>query len=492
MNVGALFDLDAATLVRGIGIALGVSLLVAVLQASLVQLIWSVWNLVVICFAVLSRIVLTFVSFLGRLIDEGIDGLAAEGDAASSGSIRRPRPRVGWLIIGPLVYCALMLVFMASDLTVAILIFEAMGLTLGAAVRSSLPIPLDAAMGVVFVALAVFWGIVLFDVLGLTPFEHTWRRLTDVQRRRLARLVLGCLGLTLLAGTAMGLWSQAQLSGGLPAPYQTLLPWAIRASLVALLLCATALSGKPFGSAVTAAFVLGLLLVRAVGWVVLVVLRLVLALLRASIWVPLALVGLVASVAHSLWNWLAGGAAAQRLRIGRLVVPTLGPPGGDDGSPELFGPAGPPRPVSQAELERNKTAVRRLYEELLLEPAARLEEVVALDVVHHDPRAGRVVGIGYLERLAAELRASYTAARIRVDEQVGEGERIVSRFVLSGRLAGQPVVVAGVDLATLRHGKIVERSGVLGTPQAASAADAEAPERAWVGGAYPGARAAEG
>ena len=58
-----------------------------------------------------------------------------------------------------------MFVFMASDLTVAILIFEAMGLTLGGATTSAISfIPLENAMGVVFVALAVFWGIVLFDL----------------------------------------------------------------------------------------------------------------------------------------------------------------------------------------------------------------------------------------------------------------------------------------------------------------------------------------
>ena len=93
-----------------------------------------------------------------------------------------------------------MLVFMASDLTVAMLIFEAMGLTLGTTARSVIPIPLDAAMGVVFVALAVFWGIVLFDLLELTPFSYHLETAGPVARRRLMAVVLACLGVTLAAG----------------------------------------------------------------------------------------------------------------------------------------------------------------------------------------------------------------------------------------------------------------------------------------------------
>lgn len=460
--LSAWLDVDPVWLARLVGIGLGVSLLVAVLQGSLRQAIWSLWHLVATCFAFLARVTLTFVNLLGRLIDEGIDGLAAEG--LEPGAEPRVRPWVGWLIIGPLVYCALMLTFMASDLTVAILIFEAMGLTLGTAVRSSIPIPLDGAMGVVFVALAVFWGIVFFDVLGVTPFEHIWKRLTPVHRRRLVRVVLGCLGVTLLAATAMGLWSQAQLRGGLPEPWQTLLPWFIRASLVALLIGATALSGKPFGSALTAAFVLALLVVRSVAFVVLVILRLMVALLRESMWLPLALVTLVAVIAHSLWNWLAGFDWARRLRIGRLTWPALGRVGGDGETPETF-----LRPAA-ADLERNRSATRRLYADLLLEPTARLEEVVAPEVVHHDVQFGTVVGLWYLQQMAAQLRATYAEARIDVESQIAEGDSVVSRFTLRGLQDGRPVAVPGIDTARLRDGRIVERWGLLGAPHPEQAA----------------------
>lgn len=329
MNALSVLDADPLVVLRVLAAGLAISIGVAVIEGALRQALWSVWHFATTFFAFLARVTLTFVVFLSRLIAEAIDGLAEE---ASGG----PRPWTGWLLVGPLLYCTLMLTFMASDLTVAILIFEAMGLTLGQSARAALPIPLDAAMGVVFVALAMFFGIVFFDVLELTPFSFIWRALQARSRRRLSYAVGACLLGTVVAGMTMGLWSQAQLRGGLPEPWQTVLPWLIRASLVALLIGATALSGKPFGSALTAALVLLLLLVRALAYVLLAVLRLVVAVLRASLHVVLAVLALMAHVGHSLWNWCAGFAWAERLHVQRLAWPELPDPGGDAHSPEAF------------------------------------------------------------------------------------------------------------------------------------------------------------
>ena len=294
-------DLEPLAIVRVIAAALAISLALAFLQSVLRGVIWAVFNVVAAMFAYACRALLTFVNFLGARSAEAIGGLAEEGQYTDT----QPRPWVGWLIIGPAVYCVLMLVFMASDLTVAILIFEAMGLTLGGITPSAISfIPLENAMGVVFVALAVFWGIVLFDLRKVTPFKYIWSSLNDKQRARLVLVVLVCLTLTVVNGLIMGVWSQAQLKGGLSEPWQTVLPWIIRGNLVALLICATAVAGKPFGSAVTALWVVCLLVVRAVTFVVLVALRFILALVRALIHVPLTILALLAFIGHKVWNWL--------------------------------------------------------------------------------------------------------------------------------------------------------------------------------------------
>src|SRR5712692_6150796 len=109
-------DLDPLAIAKVVVVVLVISLLMAVLQSTIRQVIWSLFNFAAAFFAFLCRMLLTFVNFLSAQISQAIAGLSEEGER---------RPWVGWLIIGPLVYCALMLVFMASDLTVAILIFEA-------------------------------------------------------------------------------------------------------------------------------------------------------------------------------------------------------------------------------------------------------------------------------------------------------------------------------------------------------------------------------
>ena len=330
--LSAAAELDPLAIAKVVAMVLAISLLTALVQATLRDLVWSVFNFVTAFFAFLCRIVLTFVNFLKARISEAIDGLSEEGTYRPD----QPKPWVGWFIAGPIVYCVLMLVFMASDLTVAILIFEAMGLTLGTTARSVMPIPLDAAMGVVFVALAVFWGIVLFDLLELTPFSYIWERLGPVARRRLMAVVLVCLGVTLAAGLTMGVWSQAQLSGGLPTPWQLILPWFIRSSLVALLICATAISGKPFGSALTALLVLVLLVVRGAAFVVLAALRCCVWLLRQLVHIPLALVSFVASIGHTIWNWLVGFSWGQRLHLAQLTTEPVHDLGGDSENPLVF------------------------------------------------------------------------------------------------------------------------------------------------------------
>ncbi len=330
---------DPGAIGRAAALALAVSLVVAVLQEVLRGVVWSVFNVVATLFAFVAGSLRTLIDFLSAAIAEGLQGLSQEGgDRGGSGGENDcgggdAPPWVGWYVIGPLLYFVLTTIFVLSDLTVAVLIFEAMGLTLGVGVgaRWRIPIPLDGAMGVLFVALAVFWGILLFDLLGLTPFSYIWSGLSDRHRRRFLIWVVACLGVTLVAGLMMGVWSQAQLRGGLPEPWNTLVPWLIRGSLVALLLSATALSGKPLGSAVTALWIAVLLVVRTVGHVCLVVVRLVLVLCRELVHVPLAVVALVAFVAHRVWNWAAGFAWAERLHIGRLTVTPL-PALGSDGA----------------------------------------------------------------------------------------------------------------------------------------------------------------
>ena len=360
---------------------------------------WSLFHFVAAMFAFLCRALLTFVNFLSARASEAIGGLAEEEDTRWSA-----KPWVGWFIVGPAVYCALMFVFMASDLTVAILIFEAMGLTLGGATTSAISfIPLENAMGVVFVALAVFWGIVLFDLWDMTPFGYIWSKMGDVPRRRLVVVVLTCLVITIVNGLIMGIWSQAQLKGGLTEPWQTVLPWIIRGDLVALLITATAVAGKPFGSAITALWVVALLVVRAISSVVLVLLRFIVVLLRAFIHIPLMIVALLAFPGHKLWNWLTEFGWARRLHLAQMETRRVNDLGGDSDSPLIFRGSGAAA-ADQETATRNKLLLRHVYEDVFPAAAVDLEQYFAAGVLNHDARNGSAAGIEPLRQMLAELQ----------------------------------------------------------------------------------------
>jgi predicted ester cyclase len=45
---------------------------------------------------------------------------------------------------------------------------------------------------------------------------------------------------------------------------------------------------------------------------------------------------------------------------------------------------------------------------------------------------------------------------IRVEDQVSDGDKVVSRFILSGKRAGRRVSVSGITISRFSNGKIVE------------------------------------
>jgi predicted ester cyclase len=356
---------------------------------------------------------------------------------------------------------------------VALLVFEAMGLTLGVGSRLSVPLPLDGAMAVLFIALAVFWGIVLFDLLRLTPFAYIWSALEDVKRSRLVRIVLACLVITGATGLAMGIWSQAQLKGGLTEPWQTVLPWFVRGCIVALLIAATAISGKPLGSALTGVMVAVLLVVRAGTFCALVALKLVLVVLRQIMKIPLTLVAFVAFLGHSMWNWVAGFGWARRLRIGRLTVAPLPVLGGDADSPLVFrGADGAAAAQGAVDLaDSNKALMRRIYQGVYPSPDAHLEEFFALDVITRDIASNAIVkGVEAVQESLQQLRSAFRDLDLEVNDQVAEGDSVVSRLTLRGTLRapfagiatmGERVGISAIDFVRLMEGKVVERWGLL-------------------------------
>ncbi|MBV9579525.1 MAG: ester cyclase [Chloroflexi bacterium] len=467
-------DLDPLAIARVVALALSISLVLAFLQNAIRDATWSVFNFVAAIFAFLCRALLTFVNFLSARSWEALDGLAEEGTFPD----RRSKPWVGWFIVGPAVYCVLMFLFMASDLTVAILIFEAMGLTLGGATTSAISfIPLENAMGVIFVALAVFWGIVLFDLWNMTPFSYIWSKMEEVPRRRLVIVVLTCLTITILTGLLMGIWSQAQLKGGLPEPWQTVLPWIIRGDLVALLITATAVAGKPFGSAITALWVVVLLVLRAISSVLLVVMRFILFLVRAFIHIPLTIVALLAFIGHKLWNWMSEFGWAKRALFKPITTTVVDANalGGESEQPLTFDPR-------LAVANANKARMRHLYEAVFPAFGADLEDYFAADVLHTDLEGADATGLGPLRQRLRRMRDGIAGLEIKVLDQAAEDDRVYSTLLVTGTQEravdgairrDQAVRLSALETVHLREGKVIQRDGLFRTFSSAVAPDRE-------------------
>jgi steroid delta-isomerase-like uncharacterized protein len=118
--------------------------------------------------------------------------------------------------------------------------------------------------------------------------------------------------------------------------------------------------------------------------------------------------------------------------------------------------------------ERNKSLVRREFEEMFsrggnLDTAA---ELYAPEYVLHEPAFGEVRGVEAARRFAATYRRAFPDLQTTIEDQVAEGDRVVSRFSASGTHKGETgdfgpatgnhVELTGITIDRFTDGKIVE------------------------------------
>lgn len=83
-------------------------------------------------------------------------------------------------------------------------------------------------------------------------------------------------------------------------------------------------------------------------------------------------------------------------------------------------------------------------------------------------------GLDGVERSTAVYRALFDDLAFDVVDQVAEGDRVASRFVLTGSNRGRSVRLWGITISRLRDRRIVEDHSALDSPRAAQAARAAA------------------
>ncbi len=129
--------------------------------------------------------------------------------------------------------------------------------------------------------------------------------------------------------------------------------------------------------------------------------------------------------------------------------------------------------ASAVQSKENKEIVRRYYEEALNENRAELlEELIAPDVVNHDPLSDETLtpeearGFDGFRRHVEVFHEAFPDGRVTIDDMIAEGDTVAARFTVEGthdgRFAGiEPSgnKISGSNMVFYRieDGKIVER-----------------------------------
>ena len=116
--------------------------------------------------------------------------------------------------------------------------------------------------------------------------------------------------------------------------------------------------------------------------------------------------------------------------------------------------------------EANKLQVRRLVDEAQNKGnLAAVDEILADDFVDHSPFPGLPPTRDGVKMLFGYLRNVFPDLQVRIDEQVSDGEKVVTRKTFSGSHraefmgvppTGRPVSFEVVDILTFRGDRITE------------------------------------
>jgi steroid delta-isomerase-like uncharacterized protein len=116
-------------------------------------------------------------------------------------------------------------------------------------------------------------------------------------------------------------------------------------------------------------------------------------------------------------------------------------------------------------LEENKAIARQFYKLIETGDLDLADEVVAEDYVNHNAIPGQTPGLaGYKEAISA-LRASVPDIQYTIDDQIAEGDKVLTRYRATGThqgeflgvpASGKPLTFRALVLQRVVNGKIQE------------------------------------
>jgi predicted ester cyclase len=115
--------------------------------------------------------------------------------------------------------------------------------------------------------------------------------------------------------------------------------------------------------------------------------------------------------------------------------------------------------------ERNKAQMRRVIEEIYNRgDLAAIDELATRDMVIHAP-TGDIVGREGVRQYVAALRTGFPDLQVTIEDQIAEGDRVVTRWTARGTHAGEfqglaptgrRTCVTGTDIDRMVEGRAVE------------------------------------
>ena len=86
----------------------------------------------------------------------------------------------------------------------------------------------------------------------------------------------------------------------------------------------------------------------------------------------------------------------------------------------------------------NKAILQRLFDKIYNEGDLQVaDEIMADGFVNHNPGPGEASGREGFKAFVAYLRRAFADFQITVEDQVAEGDKVVTRFTISGRHEGE-------------------------------------------------------
>lgn len=104
----------------------------------------------------------------------------------------------------------------------------------------------------------------------------------------------------------------------------------------------------------------------------------------------------------------------------------------------------------------NKAIARRYFDEILNKgSASAIDSLVAPDVVFRNPPVV-VKGIDDFRKLVAALRTAFPDLHFTLADELAEGNKVATRWVMRGTQGTRKMDVSGMDMFLIEDGKIRE------------------------------------